>query len=135
MSRNVSLLILVNLGLHNGIRFVLILMSKEQFVSGIYCKRVVQEFLISWVCEIHSLKLNAKMMYYHQSFMDFCWRPKTCLSTPPGNSLLTVPMRQCCCGSLLPVFGVRVLVTFHLIMYVHFIFSSVSVAEWPLFGK
>ena len=31
-------------------------------------------------------------------------------------------------------FGVRVSVTFHL-MCVHIIFSSVSVAEWPLFGK
>ena len=31
-------------------------------------------------------------------------------------------------------FGVRVLVTFHL-MCVHIIFSSVSVAEWPHFGK
>ena len=31
-------------------------------------------------------------------------------------------------------FGVRVLVTFHL-MLVHIIFISVSVAEWPPFGK
>ena len=31
-------------------------------------------------------------------------------------------------------FGVRVSVTFHL-MCVHIIFSSVSVAEWPPFGK
>ena len=38
------------------------------------------------------------------------------------------------CGSLLPVFFVRVSVTFHL-MCVHIIFSSVSVAEWPPFGK
>ena len=30
-------------------------------------------------------------------------------------------------------FGVSVLVTFHL-MCVHISFSSVSVAEWPLFG-
>ena len=43
----------------------------------------------------------------------------------PSNSLLTVPRRQFCCGSLLPVFGVRLSVTF----------SSVSVAEWPPFGK
>ena len=35
---------------------------------------------------------------------------------------------------LLPVFGIRVLVMFHL-MYVHIIFSSVSVAERPPFGK
>ena len=53
---------------------------------------------------------------------------------PPSNSLLTVPRRKFCCGSLLPVFGVRVSVTFHL-MLVHIIFSSVSVAEWPPFGK
>ena len=26
----------------------------------------------------------------------------------PSNSLLTVPMRSFCCGSMLPVFGVRV---------------------------
>ena len=32
----------------------------------------------------------------------------------PSNSLLTVPMWQFRCGSLLPVFGVRVSVTFHL---------------------
>ena len=32
----------------------------------------------------------------------------------PSNSLLTVPRRYFCCGSMLPVFGVRVLVTFHL---------------------
>ena len=31
-------------------------------------------------------------------------------------------------------FGVRVSVTFHLICF-HIIFSSVSVAEWPPFGK
>ena len=35
---------------------------------------------------------------------------------------------------LLPVFGDRVSVTFRL-MYVYIIFSSVSVAEWPPFGK
>ena len=29
-------------------------------------------------------------------------------------SVLTVPMRQFCCGSFLPVFGVRVLVMFHI---------------------
>ena len=32
------------------------------------------------------------------------------------------------------VFGVRVLSTFHL-MCVHIIFSPVSIAEWPPFGK
>ena len=36
--------------------------------------------------------------------------------------------------SLLPVFGVRVSVKFHLTC-VHIIFSSVWVAEWPPFGK
>ena len=41
---------------------------------------------------------------------------------------MTVPMRLFC--SLLPVFGVRVSVTFHLIC-VHIIFSSVWVAKWP----
>ena len=35
---------------------------------------------------------------------------------------------------MLPVFGCRVSVTFYL-MCVHIIFSSVSVAEWPPFGK
>ena len=34
----------------------------------------------------------------------------------------------------LPDFGVRLSVTFHFIC-VHIIFSSVSVAEWPPFGK
>ena len=37
-----------------------------------------------------------------------------------------------CKGSLLPVFCVRVSVTFHLTC-VHIIFSSVSVAEWSPF--
>ena len=41
---------------------------------------------------------------------------------------------QFCCDSLLPVFGVRVSVTFHHI-FVHIIFSSVWVAQWPPFGK
>ena len=36
--------------------------------------------------------------------------------------------------SLLPVFGVRVSVMFHL-MFVHYTLSSVWVAEWPHFGK
>ena len=34
----------------------------------------------------------------------------------------------------MPVFGVRVSVKFHL-LYVHIIFNSVWVAEWPSFGK
>ena len=42
--------------------------------------------------------------------------------------------RWFCCGSLLPVFGVIVLVVFRLVC-VHIIFSSVWVAEWPPFGK
>ena len=56
------------------------------------------------------------------------------VEAPHSNSLLTVPRRCFCCGSLLPVFGVRVAVTFHLTC-VHIIFSSVWVAEWPSFGK
>ena len=36
-------------------------------------------------------------------------------------------------GSLLPVFGVRVSVAIPLVC-VHVIFSSVWIAEWPLFG-
>ena len=43
-------------------------------------------------------------------------------------------MQWFCCGSLLPVFGVRGSVTLHL-MIVHISFSSVCVAEWPPFGK
>ena len=35
---------------------------------------------------------------------------------------------------MLPVFGVRVSVTFYL-MCVHYTFNSVLVAEWPPFGK
>ena len=42
--------------------------------------------------------------------------------------------QQFCCGSLLPVFGVRVSVTFQL-MRVHIIFNLVWVAEWSFFGK
>ena len=45
---------------------------------------------------------------------------KISLIPPPSNSLLTVPRRYFCCGSLLSVFGVRVSVTFHL-MCVHII--------------
>ena len=51
---------------------------------------------------------------------------------PSSNSLLTVQRRKCCCDSL-ACFGVRVLMTFHLVR-VH-MFSSVSVAQWPPFGK
>ena len=45
-----------------------------------------------------------------------------------------VNSQKFCFGSLLPVFGVRVLVTFHL-KCVHINFCSVSVAEWSTFGK
>ena len=51
---------------------------------------------------------------------------------PPSISVLTVLRRYLCCGSLLPVFGVRFSVTFHLTC-VHIIFSSVLVSEWPTF--
>ena len=44
-----------------------------------------------------------------------------------------VPLVVFSCGSL-PVFGIRVSVTFHL-MWVHIIFSSFSVAGWPPFGE
>ena len=56
------------------------------------------------------------------------------VTPPPSNSLLTVPRRKFCCGSLLPVVGVRVSMTFHLTC-VHIIFSSVLVTVWPSFGK
>ena len=52
----------------------------------------------------------------------------------PSNSLLTIPRRWFWCGSLLPVFGVRVSVMFHH-MFVHYTFSSVWVAEWSPFWK
>ena len=39
-----------------------------------------------------------------------------------------------CCGSILPVSGVRFSVTFHF-MFVHIIFSSVRVSEWPPYWK
>ena len=48
---------------------------------------------------------------------------------------MTVPRRHFCCGFLLPVFGVRGSVTFHL-MFVHTCtISSVWVAERPSFAK
>ena len=58
---------------------------------------------------------------------------KISLSPLPSNSLLTV---QCGGSDVVPVacFGVRVSVMFHL-MFVHYTFSSVCVAEWPPFGK
>ena len=47
-----------------------------------------------------------------------------------------VPRRKSrfCCVSLLPVFLVRVSMTFH-IMSVHIIFNSVWVADWLPYGK
>ena len=50
------------------------------------------------------------------------------------NAVLSDLQRKFCCGSLLPVFGVRVAVKFKLTC-VHLIFSSVSVAEWQSFKK
>ena len=48
--------------------------------------------------------------------------------------LLTLFLKISFIVFLLPVFGVRVSVTFHLTC-VHNIFSLVWVAEWPPFGK
>ena len=56
------------------------------------------------------------------------------LVSTPGNLLMTVPRWQFCCGPLLPGFGVKVSVTFHL-TFVHIIFISVWVAECHLLGK
>ena len=72
-------------------------------------------------CFVPLLKLRARLA------------PKD-MFNPPSDSLLTVLRRWFCCGSLLPIFSVRVSVTFHL-MCVHIIFSSVSVAELAPFGK
>ena len=52
----------------------------------------------------------------------------------PSSTLLTVPVRWFCCGSLLPVFYVRVSRMFH-ITCVYIIFSSVSFVEWPPFVR
>ena len=52
---------------------------------------------------------------------------------PPSNLLPTVPRRLFCCGSLLPVCGVRVSICFTLCVFKFF--GSVSVAEWLRFGK
>ena len=49
---------------------------------------------------------------------------KKCLSPPVTDP----PIRLFCCGSLLPVFSVRVLATFH-IRCVYIIFSLVWVSE------
>ena len=61
-----------------------------------------------------------------------------------GHSVFTVKHRiplkadrskaVVCCGSLLPVFGVRVSVTFHL-MCVHITFSSVRLLSGHLLGN
>ena len=45
--------------------------------------------------------------------------------------LSNISGRFICCGSLSPVL-VSVLVTFH-VVFLHFIFSSVYVVEWPTF--
>ena len=55
-------------------------------------------------------------------------------SLSPSNSLLTVPRRWFCCGCLLPLYGLSVSVTFHL-MFVQIILSLVWVIEWPPFWK
>ena len=71
------------------------------------------------------------------SQLNFCTTSKTEVEVvlkSPSDSLLTVPKWSFCCGSMLPVFGVRVSVTFHQHVFILF-FSSVSVAEWPPFGK
>ena len=52
----------------------------------------------------------------------------------PSNSLLTFPRQWFWCGSILPVCGVRVSVVSHL-MFIHYNFTLVWVAEWPPFGK
>ena len=57
---------------------------------------------------------------------------KTSLS-PPSNSLLTVQGGGSGVVSV-SCFGVRVSVRLHF-MFLHYIFSSVLVAEWPPFGK
>ena len=41
----------------------------------------------------------------------------------PSNLLLTVPRRKFCCGSMLPVFSVRVSVTFHHMRVYIFLFG------------
>ena len=63
-------------------------------------------------------------------------RPLKLVYPPPANTstLLTVPRRQFCCGSLLPGFGVRVSVTFHL-MFVHIILVRVVLPSGHLLGK
>ena len=59
------------------------------------------------------------------------------LSKPPSrNLLLTVPRRLFCCGSLLPVFSVRVSVMFHLTyMYVHIILVRFGLLSGHLLGN
>ena len=64
---------------------------------------------------------------------------KFCLSVnPPGSATSPVDIgdNQGGCSDVVSVscFGVRVSVMFH-IMFVHYTFSSVWVAEWPPFGK
>ena len=52
----------------------------------------------------------------------------------PSNSLLPVPKRQFCCGSLLPVFGVRLSAMFHL-TYVHIILVRFGLLSGHLLGN
>ena len=52
----------------------------------------------------------------------------------PSNSLLTVPMRKFCCGSLLPVLGVRVSMTFQLTC-VHIILVRFGLLSGHLLGN
>ena len=60
---------------------------------------------------------------------------KTCLCSPPSNSLLISPSQWLWCGSLLPVFGDRDSVTFYLMGVIILFFMSVWAVEWPSFGK
>ena len=53
---------------------------------------------------------------------------------PSSNSLLSVPRRLFCCGSLLPVFGVRVSETFHL-MCVHIILGRFRLLSGHVLGN
>ena len=52
----------------------------------------------------------------------------------PSNSLLTIPRRQFCHGSLLPVFLCQMFCDVSPYVCSYY-FSSVSVDEWPPLGK
>ena len=60
--------------------------------------------------------------------------PVKLVKSPHSNLLLTVPRRKFCCGSLLPVFGARVLVTFHL-KCVHIILVRFGLLSGHLLGN